>query len=170
MIKKFNLFESVNYIPKIRMNGEYYHGTILQDNEIITNLHLGYSDFDAIWVTDDENIAEEFAEDKKYDKTDIIVVYKVIINTSKIADIDYEMSKDLIEKYELDDFRDIIEILKNKGYNGWKTSGSIGRTLYNDFALFYENLITIKEIKLFINNDWTEYMPLSTASNLLESL
>jgi len=53
MIKKFNLFESVNYIPKIRMNGEYYHGTILQDNEIITNLHLGYSDFDAIWVTDD---------------------------------------------------------------------------------------------------------------------
>ena len=55
MIKKFNLFESVNYIPKIRMNGEYYHGTILQDNEIITNLHLGYSDFDAIWVTDDEN-------------------------------------------------------------------------------------------------------------------
>lgn len=28
MIKKFNLFESVNYIPKIRMNGEYYHGTI----------------------------------------------------------------------------------------------------------------------------------------------
>jgi hypothetical protein len=73
----------------------------------------------------------------------------------------------MIKKFNL--FESVNYIPKIR-INGWKTSGSIGRTLYNDFALFYENLITIKEIKLFINNDWTEYMPLSTASNLLESL
>jgi hypothetical protein len=170
MIIKFNLFESVNYIPRIKMNGVYYHGTIIQDNELITELTMGYSDFDAIWVTDNEKIAEEFAKDKQYDDNEIVVVYKVIVKSNKIADIDYSTSNQLIDKYELDDFRDIIEILKSKGYNGWKTPGSIGRNLYNDFAIFYKDLINIKDVKFFINNQWTEYMSLPNAEKFLESL
>lgn len=170
MISNFKFFESVNYIPRIKMNGEYYHGTILQEKELITELKIGYSDFDAIWVTDNEDIAEKFAEDKQYDDDEIIAVYKVIINSNKIADIDFATSKQLINKYELDDFRDIIDILKSKGYNGWKTPGSIGRNLYNDFAIFYEDLINLKDVKFFINNDWTEYMSLPNAKIFLESL
>lgn len=51
-----------------------------------------------------------------------------------------------------------------------KHQGSIGRSLYNDFAIFYDDLINIKDVKFFINDEWTEYMSLEKAEFFLESL
>lgn len=172
MILNYNNFinESKNIrIPKISIDNIFFHGTTTQSDGVFLDINYDNSDWDAIWVADDENIAEEFSEDKKYDDDDILTVYKIKIKTKKIADIDFELSKRLSNYYELDDFRDMIDILKSKGFDGWKVNGSIGSKLYNDYAIFYSDLIEIGGVKFFIDNQWTEYFQLNDANEYLKA-
>jgi len=79
MIKKFNLYEYYsdsdteeeekedNYTPleeidNIEINDTVYHGSIRDIYDDINDLSLGYSDWDAIWVTYEEVIAREFSD------------------------------------------------------------------------------------------------------------
>lgn len=162
-------------INTITLNGIFYHGSSIQNDKydgynLIDELSTGYSDFEAIWITDKEDIANDFSEEATRSDDDIRCVYKLKLNNVKnIADIPYQMSKKIINEYELFDFRESIDILKDAGYNGWKTIGSIGKKTYEDFAIFYENLIYIIEVKFYINDNWTDYFNIEDATNFLKN-
>lgn len=158
------------YIPKTKLSGIFYHGSLINgDDDIFNELNLGYSDWDAIWLTDDENIAEEFSEwhSGVYDN-ETRLVFRVKMNVRTIADITYDLSKRIIGTWGLSDFRESIPILKQKGFNGWITTGSLGYYTYNDIAIFNPNLIKIQDVKLLLDNDWTDFMNINDAQELIE--
>jgi hypothetical protein len=154
-------------IPSIKIDDIFYHGTTTQRDGLFDYLSTNESDYEAIWFTDDEYIAEKFAENKNYNDEDITTIYKIKVKLDDIADINYALSKELKDFYELEDFRDIIPILKNENFNGWKTSGSIGYEQYDDYAIFNGNYIDILEVKFLLDNDWTDYLPLDKAKQFL---
>jgi hypothetical protein len=172
MITNFKLFESRLTIPRIKINGIYYHGSsIRDDSDLIYGFRIGYSDWDTTWVSSDENISEEFSYES-CGSEDIKVIYRVKVKSNAIADIDYQTSQKIIKNWELYDFRECIDGLKEKGFRGWLTPGSIGSHMYDDIALFYPDEQTeILECKLGLivdSEDWTEYMSLDKAQKILD--
>lgn len=158
-------------MPKIiSFDDEYYHGTVMNKTDLITQLNIGDDLFQAIWFTTDEYIAEKYA-DNKFD--DEINQYKVIllltVKANNIASFTYEEVVELLEKLKLEDFRETITFLKKKKYKGWQVPGSIDLDLYNDMCVFYENLIKVKGISFFINDDWTPYFDLQKAKKFIEN-
>lgn len=169
IITDFKLFESRLTIPRKRLGGIYYHGSCMSDDSGLFNeFYVGYADWDAIWVSDDEHISEEFSEWHANDE-DVRVVYRVKVKSTGIADIDYETTQRMEEDWGLSDFRESIEILKRKGFKGWSVPGSIGMDRYDDIALFYPKEQTkILDCKLYISEDWTEYMSLDKAQEIID--
>lgn len=170
MIKNYKLFESVGRLRRLRLNDIYYHGWGMDNSDeeidLWNEFGFGYSDYEAMWVTEEEQIAEEFSD---WRGADIRVVYKVQVKTTGIAEIDYPKSQDLMEYWGLEDFREIIDILKRYDYKGWSTPGAIGSNKYDDVALFYpDEQIKILEAKVSIDEgDWTNYMKLEDATEYL---
>jgi len=156
-------------IPSKRLSGTFYHGTSISKNDELPNLlSLDYSDYEAIWFTSDEMIAQQYAdrwndfEDEDYN----FVVFELKINTSKIANLqNYEFVQFLLQKFDLEDARDLIPILKEKGFNGWEVTGSIGQEIYDDYCIFYEDLINIIGVSIYDKtiNDWTDFMSIEKA-------
>lgn len=162
--------EAIGRIKKIKLNGIYYHGTAVQaEDDLFSEFNPGYSDWDATWFSSDENIAEEFADTAGRDDSETTAIYRVKLQCAPVADIDYEQTKRMIEDWELNDFREVVSILTQKGFRGWKTTGSIGSLLYDDIAIFNTNCVHIQDIKLFLNGQWTEYMSLDQAQEFVNS-
>lgn len=159
-------------IPKLRINGIFYHGSVIEEGEdIFRDFHLGYFDWNAIWFSVDEYIAEEFSAwrgDWSEDSTQIRICYQVNIKSTGIADIPFELSQRIMEEWALDDFREAIQILENKGYKGWKTTGGIDNHIYDDYAMFDLSGVKILSAKLYIDGDWTDYMSLDEAQTMIE--
>ncbi len=175
-IKLFEYYDSgghrsVGRILRTKMSGVFYHGSFAERGEgIFHEFEFGYSDYDAIWFTTDENIAKSFSNSKSYDEN-VKTIYRMNLKIDKIADINYEQSQRILDEWELYDFRESIDILKEKGFNGWKTPGSIEYDRYDDYAIFYKDLIpksTDMEIKMMLDGNWTEYMSLVEAGAILE--
>jgi len=116
-----------------------------------------------LWFSDDEDIANDFADNFYDDMDNIKIIYNVEINSSDIADISYELSKEIVDFYGYDDFRECIPMLQEKGFDGWFTTGSIGSKIYDDIAIFDEDVFFIKECKMFIDGEWTDYITLNEA-------
>lgn len=172
MITDFQIFENINRLPRKRLDGVFFHGFSVNkeyNTDIFNEFDFSYSDWEAVWVAEDEYVSDEFSSWKSNDDdSDIRVVYKVQVKTTGIADISYEQSQDIIEYFGLSDFRESIPYLKQKGYKGWITPGAIDSMRYDDVALFYPDEQTrILEAKLFINEDWTDYMSLSDAQEMI---
>ena len=170
MIKHFKIFEGVGRIPRTSVNGIYYHGFYVEDDSgLFDELNTGCSDYDAVWVTEEETIADEFTDYNSYSDNSIKVVYQVQVKSTGIADIDYQISREILDSWGLSDFRESIEILKRKGFKGWITPGSIDLHMYDDIALFYPDEQTkIVSVKLFMNDDWTDYMDLDKAQEIID--
>lgn len=167
---KLALEESIGRIRKTKLNGTYYHGTSVGSNDdLFSEFNPGHSDWDAVWFASDENISEEFAENSYRDDNEIKAVYEVSLKCNAIADIDYVQAEEIKNQWGLYDFRESIPILKQKGFNGWKTTGSIGYNVYDDIAIFNLNCAKIIGVKLFIDDNWTDYMPLSEAQGIIDS-
>lgn len=167
-LRKYLIEQSRMGIRTMKLNGTYYHGTVVLDDDIFDSFKIGHGEYDAIWVSDVEYIAEEFSEWKGgYDDNEVRVVYEVTIQTDRIANITYETSKKLTEKWGLYDFRETIPYLQNMGFNGWLTTGSIGYHQYDDIAIFNPEVIKINGVKIFINDDWTDYMSINDAQQLI---
>ena len=99
---------------------------------------------------------------------DIKVVYQVQVKSTGIADIDYQTSQNILDEWGISDFRESIDILKRQGFKGWCTPGSIDNHQYEDIALFYPNEQTkIVSVKLFMNDDWSDYMDLDKAQEII---
>ena len=167
---KITLEESIGRIKKTKLNGTYYHGTSIgQDDDLFSEFKIGHSDWDAVWFSSDEYISEQFAEDSYRDDNEIKAIYEVNLNCNSIADIGYEQSQEIVQQWGLYDFRESISTLKQKGFNGWKTTGSIGHNIYDDIALFNMYCVKIVGVKLLINDEWTDYMSLSQAQDIIDT-
>lgn len=165
-LKLFENFLNESRIPRIRLNGEYYHGSVIQDKEFWYHLNPRHSDWDAVWFSSKENVSEEFAEEAYRDeKTEVKVVFKVNIKCTGIANIDYQLFQQIIDKNELYDPRDYIKTLIEKGFNGWLTSGVIGSTQYDDIAIFNEDCFNVVAVKFYLKDKekWTDYIPIREA-------
>lgn len=73
-----------------------------------------------------------------------------------------------MEKYGLNDFRDLIPILQEKGFNGWKTTGAIDTTRYDDYAVFDLTCIQIEAVKLWMDGTWTDYISIDKAQEIYQ--
>lgn len=169
-VENYVLNETIGRIKKIKLNGFFYHGTAIQSgDDLFSEFNPGYSDWDATWFSDEENIAEEFADSSNRSESETTAIYRVKLQCAPVADIDYEQTQRMIEDWGLSDFREVIPILIRKGFRGWKTTGSIGYTRYDDFAIFSTHCINVQDVKLLIKGNWTEYMSLDNAQEVLNT-
>lgn len=167
-IKLFESFFEDYEVPTIEIDEIFYHGTSIVDCEFFNELEYGYSDWEALWFCEEEHIAEEFSEDRAYNNHhNVEVIFKVKLNSNKIASINDHMAQEMMEYYGLeDDFRDMIDILEQKGFEGWKIVGSIDGKVYEDVAIFTTtNRHVIKELSMKFKTDdgWSEYIDISEA-------
>ena len=163
----------LNELKTKSIEGIFYHGTAIPKGESIFNKFEIYSDYDAIWLANDEYTAEEFSANTQRDETDTRVVFECelskIDNIICISNDDAEVISDY---YGLLDIREAIEILIQRGFNGWSTTGSIGnRHIYDDYAIFDIDIINILRVKLYIDedDDWTEFMSIDDANDYLKN-
>ena len=156
-------------IPKTKLNGVFYHGSILlEDDDLFDEFDLGYSDWDAIWLADNETVAEEFSDWRGGYDNEIKLVFRVKINVNSIADVSYELSERINEIWGLSDFREAIPLLKQRGFNGWVATGWLDRIQYNDIAIFNPSSINIQDVKLFLDDNWSDFMNMNDAQELIE--
>lgn len=154
-------------VPKTSIDGTYYHGTTLRDGEFINRLEVEYSDHEALWFSWEDDVSDEFADNYYNEGENIKIIFEVYLKSDNIADLPYELTQEINDFYGYEDFRESIPMLHDeKGFDGWKTMGSIGSRIYDDIAIFDESLVEIKSCKLFIGGDWTDYMPLDEAEEL----
>lgn len=150
------------------MIGDFYHGSVIRDGEFFSDLKIGHSDWEAIWFSSDEKVSDMFC-DNWFDeeKGEIKIIFKCEIKLSTIADIDFNCFEEILEKWAIRDLREAIPTLKRMGYKGWKTIGSIGGDVYDDYAVFDDDYFKVIECKLYINGSWTDYMPLYEAEDIV---
>ena len=112
-----------------------------------------------------------FSKEKIYDEDiDIQIIYYCHIKEKSIAYISYDMYELICSKNNLESLKDYIEVLKEKKYNGWKTIGSIGSHIYDDYALFYiDDNVKITSAKIKIGDAWTDYMSLDEIENIIST-
>jgi hypothetical protein len=160
--------DQMNYTTT-SVSGEFYHGTSIDEGEVYRELDPNYSDWEAIWFANDENISQEFGENRTNDG-DTQVVYTVEINSDKIVYLGQQDFEDIKEHYHLEDLREAIPILRQAGFDGWQTLGSIGWNQYDDFAIWNMDVVTIKSIMLMdAEGEWSEKMSLDQAQEIVSS-
>ena len=160
------LIENYEYnldIPSESITGkDFYHGTLLYkdwDYELIRNFSpQDYSDWDASWITDKEHIAETYAMRWGIEDENVPVVYKLKVNLSNVAIIDKDMVEELDYTFDLgEDLHEYITALKEIGFDGWRTLGSIGEAVYDDIAVFWTDNVEIYQAKLYLKGRWTNF-------------
>jgi len=162
------------YIPKKSISGTFYHGTLIYDEDFFSTLKIGQGDWEALWFSSEMDISEQFASRNLYDGDEDVleIIFKVILNSDSIADIDYSLYQDLMEYYGKEDFRELIDILKEDGFEGWSIPGSIDNDSYNDIALFVNyGWVDIKSIKFKLSKDeWSEFISIHEAEDFFIKL
>lgn len=151
-------------------SGICYHGTCINKNteSVFEELKEEYSEFDAIWVTPDEDVAEIFAKDNRRDvENPVILVFKLKVQLESMAVIlDNEYWRDFMSNYECDyDLRDCIPVLRDMGFDSWYTAGAVDQTFYDDIAIFgYGTKAFISHVKfLGPSGHWSSYIPIEKA-------
>ena len=156
-------------IRKEKRDIEAYHGTYISEkSDLIEQFTTGYSDYDAVWFSTNEDIAEEFAYNSARKDSDILIIYNVILKLDSIAIINDNLAEEIKDFYGLFDFREAIPILVRNRYDSWEVTGSIGSKQYDDIAVFDESKIDIISAKIKINGKWTVYLPLTKIEKILE--
>lgn len=142
----------------VSISGPFYHGTCIDPNEgPFDELYSGMSEFDAIWVSEDEWVSEMFANDDCGENS-YMVVYRLDNEINNAIPLSKEIVDGLTTIFDEPDIREIIPNLEMAGYDGWTTMGSIGEHLYTDIAIF-KNSVSISDMKVKIGDEWTEYFP-----------
>lgn len=152
-------------LQTISVDETMYHGT-MEDRGSIPSLQMGYYDWDALWFTPQSYAAEEFCdwrggEGKK-------IMWEVTIKSDKIVYIDYSEVDDIKEHFMVDDLREAIPQLAQMGFDGWKTTGVIDSTTYDDFAIWNEDVIDYHGVAVKGDDgEWSDFMSVSDAEELL---
>jgi len=143
----------------IKYKGMCFHGTTMDlDSGVFTNLQ----EDDALWVTSDEYMAEEFAFLFKGSNA-LHAVFEIYIDLQNAAELIKSPKLDsFLHIHACLDVRDCIPIFKTMGFDGWYTLGSLGTLVYDDIAIFGGSY-QVKAVKYYDEaiDDWTEYMSIS---------
>jgi len=167
-LDSFKIYEAIR-IPKTKINGIYYHGTVVKDKEVFRSFSFGYSDWDTIWFTDNEKVAEEFSDNAFRDEeNEYMIIYKVQLKEKDIANIDYSLFRRIEDEEGMDDMREYIPTLIRRGYSGWKTLGAVNSIQYDDIALFDLDNVKILSAKIKFKGNWTDYMELSEIQEMVD--
>ena len=160
-------------------NDVCYHGTDVQPGEaLFDELNMNYSDHEAIWVTDEEDIAEEYSRRNlnsyrpEANAGHVQVVFKVNVAMQNAAQINsLEEWKEFTLNYSLDmNLLENIPFLRSMGYDGWITLGGMGSRGYKDIAIFNPSAVNILEVKVMTSTGWTAYMPVREAQELVAQM
>lgn len=158
--------EDVIDVPKTTIDGTYYHGTTLNDGDFINSLRADIGDYEAIWFAWEEDVADEFASNHYTIDENMKIMFEVELKSDNIASMSEDLFEEIMDFYGYFDPRESIEILQQQGFDGWKTTGSLVGRVYDDIAIFNDSLVDINLCKLFIDDEWTEYMPLGEAEDI----
>jgi len=151
-----------NEIASTEFSGICYHGGIRNNESLQENISDDYSEWEAIWVTEDENVARDFALQYGVAANEIGVIYKLNVQLNKAAIFSHnDYAWEEFKKYnQCRDPRECIPYLKQAGYDGWITTGGFNTYLYQDIAVF-GGRIDIIEAKILKDGVWTEYKDVS---------
>lgn len=160
-------------VNEVKYHGDVYHGTIFEGGDFFEIPEHGYSDWDVVWVASDEYAAEEFSDNRVWgdgsDYIQVIIQYKMTAN--RLAQIDVDLATDLKDFFGYMDFRELWQPLKEAGFEGWVTLGSIGSYVYDDYGLFDPGeVLTPMSMKFKIDNEWGEYMSLDDAEQYIDDV
>lgn len=171
------------------LEGTFYHGSKWKVNKDINveestflSLDQDYGSLGAVYVSQEENVAEWFVNYNKKEEVGIPVVFKFEnVEINKIFDLNEDRVKEdylneKIFKYEGVEYnvnRDREDYFREleKEYNGVMVENNYpDLNGGDDIALFNEDLINnnLTEVKLLINNKWTDYMKPEEAVDLYE--
>lgn len=172
-----------------KLEGTFYHGSkwlVNKETEVeesaFLSLDQDYGSLGAVYISQEENVADWFVNYNKKDEVGIPVVFKFEnVEVNKIFNLNEDRIKEeylnkKIFKYEgvpYDVNRDREYYFREleKEYNGVIVENNYPELNGgDDIALFDEGLINdnLTEIKLFINNKWTDYMKPEEAVELYE--
>lgn len=145
--------------PGSPFEGSCYHGSSFELGEWpFAELSDEWSDWEAVWVTPDEGAAREFALNRSGPGR-VPVVFKVEVALENMADIGLSGElRDWMEESGCEDVRECIPELHRLGYDGWRTTGSIGRMLYEDIAVF-SGRAEVSSASVLVDGAWSEYLP-----------
>ena len=152
-------------------NGEYYHGTVMDRNVFFNELKMINSEWEAIWFSEEEEVAREFTNDREdgMENGELTVIFLLEVKAKKIIDLSYEETQQLGDEYGFYDFRESISFLRKK-YNGWIVPGSIGYVRYRDMCVFDPKFIKVKGISFKESEDeWTPYMDILKAKAYVDN-
>lgn len=154
-------------IVNTEIDGIYYHGTTM-DEGFFDTLDPDYSDWGAIWFTDDSNIADEFSDNSGDENR---VMFKVRLKSENIADLSMlDTANEYMETQGVKDLRETIPHLVEEGFDGWITTGSIGSHIYDDIAIFNEDCIEYLGISFYEDGDWSDFIDIEEAEEKYEEI
>lgn len=165
-------------IQEFKSDDVFFHGTSwnLEENDYFTHLDPSYSDYDVIWLTDKENVAERFSKWHSDDKSILIVFIVKLKELLMLFDYEedkleaygqiYSAKEFLDEILDSDDARDLynhIREIKFPKYDGMFASGGISGDYYMDYAIFSTEKLSVTDFKYYDNNKktWSNYFPIS---------
>ena len=153
-----------------------FHGSVIQPGEeLFSEFSSQYSDYGAVWVALEEEVAKIFALRSGSDFTTgyIPVVFRCIINLDKCIQIyNKHCWDDIADRYGFSNssLADAIPSLTGMGYDGWKTLGGISGRVYEDVASFYERKVNITGVKIMTPRGWSEFVDINTGDEMIEQL
>jgi len=131
--KKANILEDLYSGP---YQGTCYHGSYVEHGENLFNdLTDDYSDWEAVWVTPDQDVAKEFAASRGGD-IGTPIVFQIKVKLDNMATITQSDSREMHDELDLYTLQEAIPYLRQYGYDSWHTMGSMGYHGYEDIAVF----------------------------------
>lgn len=171
------LKEDIGVSLKLQFESSQYSGIVYHGNSISVNYETAidsfksqFEDFGAVWMTKNEDFAEEFAQKfyKKDSDKSLRVVFKCRLTLDNFVDIDYSTYQDILNSANSDNLKDYIPALKYLGYDGWMTEGDLNEDPYDDIAVFNpDKSIEILSAKAYLENGWSDWISLENLERFI---
>ncbi len=165
-----------DWAAETSFNGLVYHGSMLtpDDEAIWTDVSESYSDWGAVWVTPDEQAAEEFATryigSRPPEEGQVPFVIRLAADFPNLLDLLTDFPTEASEfrdEWCNRDIRECIDHFHRWGFDGWITDGSVGKLIYRDIAV-WNGAVGGTEVKIMVpDGKWSPYMSEEEANQLL---
>lgn len=173
-----NIIDKIEDIRTLKENTQrideatYFHGThwlspTKDDDFSHAEIHLDYNDNNAVYFSNSEDVAINFAENiLRSSEGEIPVIFKLNIEIEK-AYLHDTSDKDLRvfdAELSLEDREALYKVFSDNGYDAFIIPNNYPEG--SDVA-YFKNVDSIKEAKAYINNKWTDFMDVENLKSLV---